>query len=101
VPERITEPWDPRLRDYVRLTDIVPLAQRGRARLVPRRGGAGAPPRWPRDTALRSVVLADNRWDLLEPGLRTRLEADGAPVYAGEPSVLEQVTPDQIMSPVL
>lgn len=93
VPEQITDPGDPRLRDYVRLTDIA-LRLRSEAEhgLFLAEGELVLGRALDTGHRLRSVLLADNRWDLLEPGLRTRLEADGAPVYVGEPGVLEQVT---------
>jgi tRNA G18 (ribose-2'-O)-methylase SpoU len=89
----VSDPADPRLADYVRLTD---LALRTRSEVadglflaegelvITRALAAGHRP--------RSFLLADNRWELLGPDLRERLVASGAPLYVGPHPVLEQVT---------
>jgi len=90
--ERVTDPGDPRLSDYVGLTDV---ALRSRQepewglylaesdKVIRRALAAGHRP--------RSLLLAE-RW--LEPlaGLVDAVAASGAPVYTGEPAVLESIT---------
>jgi tRNA G18 (ribose-2'-O)-methylase SpoU len=92
VAERVADATDPRLADYVGLTDVAL-----RSRQEPERGlylaesdkvirralDAGHRP--------RSLLLAE-RW--LEPlaGLVDRVAAAGAPVYTGEPAVIESIT---------
>lgn len=93
MPERVTDADDPRLRDYLRLTDIA-LRLRSEAdhglflaegeRVIARALASGHRP--------RSFLLADNRLDLMEPVLRIALLASGAPVLVGAHDVLEQVT---------
>lgn len=93
MPSRVTDPGDERLRDYVRLTDIA-LRLRSEAEhglflaegelVISRALATGHRP--------RSFLLADNRWDLLDPDLRDRVEAAGVPVFVGAHDVLEQVT---------
>ena len=92
VADRVADPTDPRLADYVGLTDVAL-----RSRLEPELGlylaesdkvirralDAGHRP--------RSLLLAE-RW--LEPlaGLVDRVSAAGAPVYTGTPEVIEAIT---------
>jgi len=90
--ERIADPADPRLADYVGLTDV---ALRSRSepeaglylaeseKVIRRALDAGHRP--------RSLLLAE-RW--LEPlaGLVTRVAATGAPVWTGEAAVVEALT---------
>jgi tRNA G18 (ribose-2'-O)-methylase SpoU len=90
--ERVTDPGDPRLSDYVGLTDV---ALRSRQepewglylaesdKVIRRALAAGHRP--------RSLLLAE-RW--LEPlgGLVEAVAGSGAPVYTGEPAVLESIT---------
>jgi tRNA G18 (ribose-2'-O)-methylase SpoU len=90
--ERIADPADPRLTDYVGLTDV---ALRSRTepeqglylaesdKVIRRALDAGHRP--------RSLLLAE-RW--LEPlaGLVAEVAAAGAPVWTGPPGVLEAVT---------
>ena len=90
--ERVAAPGDPRLADYVGLTDVA-LRSRQEPELglylaesekvIRRALGAGHRP--------RSLLLAE-RW--LEPmaDLVTHVAATGAPVWTGEPAVLEAVT---------
>ena len=92
VADRVADPADPRLADYVGLTDVA-LRSRSEPELglylaesdkvIRRALDAGHRP--------RSLLLAE-RW--LEPlaGLVTRVAATGAPVWTGDPGVLEAVT---------
>lgn len=89
----ITDPADPRLKDYVRLTD---LALRTRSDLaeglflaegelvMSRAIEAGMVP--------RSFLLADNRLALLPADLWRTIVATGAPVYVGSHAVLQETT---------
>jgi tRNA G18 (ribose-2'-O)-methylase SpoU len=90
--ERIADPADPRLTDYVGLTDVALRTRQEPARglylaesekVIRRALVAGHRP--------RSLLLAE-RW--LEPlaGLVAEVAAAGAPVYTGEPAVLEALT---------
>lgn len=93
VREPVTDPLDPRLGDYVRLTDIA-LRLRSEAEhglfigegelVISRALDAGHAP--------RSFLLADNRWELMDPTLLARLEASGAPIFTAAHDVLELVT---------
>ena len=90
--ERIADPADPRLADYVGLTDVALRSRQEPGwglyvaeseKVIRRALDAGHRP--------RSLLLAE-RW--LEPlaGLVTRVADAGAPVWTGEPGVLEAVT---------
>jgi tRNA G18 (ribose-2'-O)-methylase SpoU len=84
MAERITDPGDPRVADYVGLTDLA-LRTRSEpelglylaesAKVIRRALAAGHRP--------RSYLMAE---------LVSAAEADGVPVYVGEPAVLEQLT---------
>jgi tRNA G18 (ribose-2'-O)-methylase SpoU len=92
VPEPIADPEDPRLRDYVGLTDVAL-----RRRTEPERGlyiaesekvirralAAGHRP--------RSNLMAQ-RWLTDLGDLVARAEADGVPVFVGVPDVIEALT---------
>ncbi|HSF37339.1 MAG TPA: RNA methyltransferase [Nocardioides sp.] len=92
MPEPITDPEDPRLRDFVGLTDVAL-----RRRTEPERGlyiaesekvirralAAGHRP--------RSYLMAQ-RWLTDLGDLVARAEADGIPVFVGEPDVIEALT---------
>jgi len=92
VPIPIADPADPRLGDYVGLTDVAL-----RRRTEPERGlyiaesekvirralAAGHRP--------RSYLMAP-RWLTDLADLVERAEADGIPVFVGEPAVVEQLT---------
>jgi tRNA G18 (ribose-2'-O)-methylase SpoU len=92
VPIHIDDPADPRLADYVALTDVAL-----RRRTEPERGlyiaesekvvrralAAGHRP--------RSYLMAD-RWLTDLADLVTAAEDDGTPVYVGEHEVIEQLT---------
>jgi tRNA G18 (ribose-2'-O)-methylase SpoU len=89
VPETITDPADPRVADYVGLTDVVRRLKHepeggfflAEGMLVMRRAAqAGCPP--------RSLLVAPNRVDELLPELR----ALDCPVYVASPEVLHAVT---------
>jgi tRNA G18 (ribose-2'-O)-methylase SpoU len=92
VADRVADPADPRLADYVGLTDVA-LRSRQEPELgiylaesdkvIRRALDAGHRP--------RSLLLAE-RW--LEPlaGLVDRVAAAGAPVYTGTPAVIEAIT---------
>jgi len=92
VAELVADPADPRLADYVGLTDVA-LRSRQEPELgiylaesdkvIRRALDAGHRP--------RSLLLAE-RW--LEPlaGLVERVAAAGAPVYTGAPAVIEAIT---------
>jgi tRNA G18 (ribose-2'-O)-methylase SpoU len=90
--ERIADPADPRLADYLSLTDVAL-----RTRQEPERGLYLAESEKVIRRALdaghrpRSLLLAE-RW--LEPmaGLVRSVAATGAPVWTGEPAVLEAIT---------
>jgi len=89
---RIEDPADPRVQDYVSLTDVAL-----RCRLDPRRGlylaegekvirralGAGHRP--------RSLLLADRWLEPLAP-LLTEVAAQGAPIYSGTDELLQRIT---------
>jgi tRNA G18 (ribose-2'-O)-methylase SpoU len=92
VPTLLTDPDDPRLGDYVRLTDVAlrtrfePAAGLYLAeseKVIRRALRAGHQP--------RSLLLAE-RW--LEPmaDLVSTVEAAGAPVFTGEAPVIEAIT---------
>ena len=92
MPIEITDPADPRLADYVSLTDVAL-----RRRTEPERGlyiaesekvirralGAGHRP--------RSYLMA-RRWLTDLADVVHRAEADGVPVFVGEHDVIEQLT---------
>ena len=89
MPETITDPADPRLADYVGLTDVVRRLKHepeggfflAEGMLVMRRAvRAGCP--------ARSLLLAPNRLDDLLPELRNL----PCPVYLASPEVLHAVT---------
>jgi tRNA G18 (ribose-2'-O)-methylase SpoU len=90
--QRIADPADPRLGDYLSLTDVALRSRREPERglylaegekVIRRALDAGHRP--------RSLLLAERR---LEPmaDLVTSVAATGAPVWAGEPAVLEAIT---------
>jgi len=90
--QRVTDPADERLADYVGLTDVALRTRNEPARglylaesekVIRRALDAGHRP--------RSLLLAE-RW--LEPmaALVAEVSAAGAPVYSGEPAVLEAIT---------
>lgn len=90
--ERVDRVDDERLADYVGLTDVALRSRREPElglylaesdKVVTRALDAGHAP--------RSLLLADRWVEPLAP-LVERVLAAGAPVYAGEPGVLEQVT---------
>ncbi len=90
--ERVDRVDDERLADYVGLTDVALRSRREPElglylaesdKVVTRALDAGHAP--------RSLLLADRWVEPLAP-LVERVLATGAPVYAGEPGVLEQVT---------
>ena len=92
VPIEITDPADPRLADYVALTDVVL-----RRRTEPERGLYIAESQKVIRRALRAghrprSYLMARRWldDLAD--LVADAEADGIPVYFGEHPVIEQLT---------
>jgi tRNA G18 (ribose-2'-O)-methylase SpoU len=86
---RIEDPADPRLADYVGLTDME-LRKRSEPeqglfiaegeKVIRRAAAAGYP--------MRSMLLSDKWLPLMTPVL----EAAGAPAFLAEPAVLEQVT---------
>jgi len=85
----VSDPADPRLRDYVALTDVVlrrlsepadGLYLAESAKVIKRAVNAGHQP--------RSVLLQQKWLDELEP----LLDRFDVPVYLAEPAVLEQVT---------
>ena len=86
---RIDDPADPRLRDYTGLTDME-LRKRAEPeqglfiaegeKVIARALAAGYP--------MRSMLLSDKWLGLMAPVI----EAAGAPVYVGEPELLEEVT---------
>jgi tRNA G18 (ribose-2'-O)-methylase SpoU len=92
VPEQITDQQDPRLEDYVGLTDVAL-----RRRTEPERGlyiaesekvirralAAGHRPR---------SYLMGERWLTDLGDLVAQAEADGIPVFVGEPDVIEALT---------
>ncbi len=90
--ERVDRVDDERLADYVGLTDVALRSRREPElglylaesdKVITRALDAGHAP--------RSLLLADRWVEPLAP-LVDRVRAAGAPVYAGEPGVLEQVT---------
>lgn len=92
VPIEITEPTDPRVADYVSLTDVVL-----RRRTEPERGLYIAESQKVIRRALRAghrprSYLMARRWldDLRD--IVAEAEADGIPVYYGEHPVIEQLT---------
>jgi tRNA G18 (ribose-2'-O)-methylase SpoU len=92
VPTRIESPDDPRVRDYVALTDVAL-----RRRTEPERGLYVAESEKVLRRALRaghrprSLLLAP-RWLADLADLVARAEADGIPVLVGEHDVLEALT---------
>jgi tRNA G18 (ribose-2'-O)-methylase SpoU len=92
VPTRILDPHDPRLVDYLGLTDVAL-----RRRTEPERGLYIAESEKVIRRALaaqhrpRSYLMAE-RWlsDLAD--VVARAEADGIPVFVGEPDVIERLT---------
>src|SRR4029450_6801804 len=85
----VTDPRDPRLADYVALTDVELRRSREPAeglfvaegaKVIRRAIAAGYP--------LRSMLL-DQRWRIAMADLVDSIEA---PVYVGEPELLEQVS---------
>ncbi|HEY3199299.1 MAG TPA: rRNA methyltransferase, partial [Actinomycetes bacterium] len=85
----VTDPRDPRLADYVALTDVELRRSREPAeglfvaegaKVIRRAIAAGYP--------LRSMLL-DQKWRIAMADLVDSIEA---PVYVGEPELLEQVT---------
>ena len=85
----VTDPGDPRLADYVALTDVELRRSREPAegmfvaegaKVIRRAIAAGYP--------LRSMLL-DQKWRIAMADLVDSIEA---PVYVGEPALLEQVT---------
>jgi tRNA G18 (ribose-2'-O)-methylase SpoU len=92
APVLISDPLDPRLHDYVGLTDV---ARRSRAepgmgvylaegeKVIRRAMAAGQRP--------RSLLLAE-RWLDEMADLVQWFDAQGAPVYTGEPAVIEAIT---------
>src|SRR3954451_23307779 len=92
VAERVADPADPRLADYVALTDVALRSRREPElglylaesdKVIRRALDAGHRP--------RSLLLADKWLAPLAP-LVERVEASGAPVFAGAPAVLESIT---------
>jgi len=89
APIRIDDPADPRLHDYVALTDME-LRKRAEPeqglfiaegeKVIARAVGAGYP--------MRSLLLSDKWLDLMAPVI----ERTGAPAYVGTPALLEEVT---------
>ena len=90
---RITEPDDPRLHDYVHLTDLE-LRKRTEPeeglfiaegdKVIRRAVAAGYP--------VRSLLLSDKWLPLMAPVIGDALRDDGAPAFVGTPELLEQVT---------
>jgi tRNA G18 (ribose-2'-O)-methylase SpoU len=89
VPVVVTDPADPRLADYVALTDVALRRRKEPAeglfvaeseKVIRRAAAAGYP--------LRSALL-EERW---LPALADLLERAGCPVYVAGPDVLEAVT---------
>ena len=93
VPTRIEDPADPRLADYVGLTDVaLRRRHRARARALHRRvreGHPAGPRRWS-PAAVRSSWR--ERWLTDLADLVERAEADGIPVFVGEHEVIEALT---------
>jgi tRNA G18 (ribose-2'-O)-methylase SpoU len=92
VPEPITDPQDPRLRDYVGLTDVAL-----RRRTEPERGLYVAESEKVIRRALaaghhpRSFLMGE-RWLTDLGDVVTAAEANGIPVFVGDPDVIEALT---------
>ena len=92
MPEPITDPQDPRLRDYVGLTDVAL-----RRRTEPERGLYVAESEKVIRRALaaghrpRSFLMGE-RWLTDLGDVVADAEADGIPVFVGEPDVIEALT---------
>jgi len=92
VPEPITDPQDPRLRDYVGLTDVAL-----RRRTEPERGLYVAESEKVIRRALaaghhpRSFLMGE-RWLTDLGDVVTAAEANGIPVFVGDPDVIEELT---------
>lgn len=90
---RINEPDDPRLRDYVALTDLE-LRKRTEPeeglfiaegdKVIRRAVAAGY--------SVRSLLLSDKWLPLMEPVIRDSANEFGAPAFVGSPELLEEVT---------
>ncbi|RKT78076.1 tRNA G18 (ribose-2'-O)-methylase SpoU [Terracoccus luteus] len=92
MPISITDPADPRLADYVSLTDVVL-----RRRAEPERGMYIAESEKVIRRALRAghrprSYLMATRWVTDLADLVAQAEADGIPVYTGEHDVIESLT---------
>jgi tRNA G18 (ribose-2'-O)-methylase SpoU len=92
MPEPITDPEDPRLQDYVGLTDVALRRRTEPARglyiaesekVIRRAIAAGHRPR---------SYLMGERWLTDLGDLVARAEEDGTPVFVGEPDVIEALT---------
>ncbi|HEV2637004.1 MAG TPA: RNA methyltransferase [Actinocrinis sp.] len=90
---RITDPEDPRLSDYLHLTDLE-LRKRTEPELglfiaegdkVIRRAAAAGYP-------IRSLLLSDKWLPLMAPVIGDAFRDAAAPAYVGSPELLEQVT---------
>ena len=92
MPEPITDPQDPRLRDYVGLTDVAL-----RRRTEPERGLYVAESEKVIRRALaaghhpRSFLMGE-RWLTDLGDVVTAAEANGIPVFVGDPDVIEALT---------
>lgn len=92
MPEPITDPQDPRLRDYVGLTDVAL-----RRRTEPERGLYVAESEKVIRRALaaghhpRSFLMGE-RWLTDLGDVVTAAEANGIPVFVGDPDVIEELT---------